>query len=97
MWERGSGIISEDLILTHLPSEMEIPQVKIDVDVAQAGDDLDITLLADGFAHFVSIDHPDGAIPTDNYFNLLPNRPKLVRVTGARPDQVKINALNAKP
>jgi len=94
--EDGRACISEDLILTRLPSQMEIPQVTINADVAPVGEDVEVRLSSSGFAHFVWLDHPDGANPSDNYFNMLPGRPKIVRVTGARPEQVMIGALNRR-
>ncbi|MGC8863448.1 MAG: glycosyl hydrolase 2 galactose-binding domain-containing protein [Armatimonadota bacterium] len=96
--EAGGKCISEDLITTRLPSEMEIPPVAIRADIAMAGDNEVIAnLSSDGFAHFVWLDHPDGAVPTDNYFHMLPNRPRTVHITGARPEQVTVSALNRRP
>jgi beta-mannosidase len=94
--QRDGVPVSDDLILTRFPCEMEIPEVSLDAEVVQVGDDVEVKLSSDGFAHFVSIDHPDDAIPTDNYFNMLPNKPKTVRMTGARVGQVSVSALNEK-
>lgn len=94
--ERGGRVRSDDLILTHFPSEMEIPEVNIDFDTKQVGDHLEVTLKSDGFAHFVYLDLPDEAIPSDNYFNLLPNRPKIIRVANSIGGEISIGALNMK-
>lgn len=94
--EKDGAIHSEDLTLTHFPSEMKIPDVNITADFKQVGNALDVTVSSDGFGHFVYLDLPDSAEVSDNYFNLLPDRPKVVRVTGATPDEIKIDALNIK-
>lgn len=87
---------SEDLVLTRFPSEMKVPEVTIASDIKPLGNDLLVTVSSDGFGHFVYLDLPDGAVPTDNYFNLLPNRPKVIRVSGATPDQISVGALNMR-
>ena len=92
---KDGNVISDDLTLTHFPAEMDIPQAKVSADIVQHGDELEITVRSDAFGHFVYLDLPDGAKPTDNYFNLLPSRPKVVRVSGVKPDQVKASAFNA--
>ncbi len=89
--------VSEDLILTRFPSEMEIPPVTVNMETREVGDAVDVILTASGFGHFVYLDIPDGAVPSDNYFNMLPNRPKIVRVTGAAPDQISVSGLNVAP
>lgn len=90
-----SGVtVSEDLILTRFPSEMDIPRVNVKADTRPAVDAVDVILEADGFGHFVCLDLPDGAIPSDNYFNMLPNRPKIVRVRGASSSEIEIGGLN---
>jgi len=93
--QKDGVFVSDDLILTRFPSEMEVPPVRLSADVRQADDGLEVVISSDGFGHFVRLDLPDSAIPTDNYFNLLPSRPKIVRVTGARAEQVRVSALNA--
>jgi beta-mannosidase len=92
--QRDGVAVSDDLILTRFPSEMEVPPVKVQMDIREAGDAVDVVLSSDGFGHFVRLDLPDGAIPTDNYFNMLPNRPKIIRVTGVRPEQIVVGGLN---
>jgi beta-mannosidase len=93
--QKDGVFVSDDLILTRFPSEMEVPPVKLTADMRDVGDKLEVVVSSDGFGHFVRLELPDGAVPTDNYFNLLPNRPKVVRVKGARADQVRVSALNA--
>lgn len=96
--EKGNRVRSEDLILTRFPSEMEIPEVNIDFDVKQVGNELEVTVTSDGFGHFVYLDLPDGAVPSDNYFNMLPSRPKKIRVTNINVvGEIGIGALNMKP
>lgn len=93
--QSGGATISEDLILTRFPSEIEIPPANLNTAIQQVGDDVQITIRPDGFAHFVWIDHPDDAVPTDNAFNILPNRPKIVLVRGCGADQISVTALNS--
>ena len=93
--EQDEQVISDDTILTCFPRDIQIPRVNLDFETRQAGDDLDVTVTSGGFGHLVYLDLPDGAQPSDNYFNLRPGRPKTVRVSGITPDQVKLGALNA--
>lgn len=94
--QRDGVTMCDDLILTKFPSEMEVPLVNVTAEARQAREDLEVVVTSDGFGHFVYLDLPDGAVPTDNYFNLLPNRPKVVRVIGATAEQVRVGALNRK-
>lgn len=92
---QSNGVtVSEDLILTRLPAELRIPDVKLNTTIQQVGGDVQVTVQPSGFAHFVWIDHPDGAVPTDNAFNVLPNRPKIVRISGCKVADVTVSALN---
>ena len=88
--------VSDDLVLTRFPSEMEVPPVSVTCDARQDGDQVIVAVSSEGFGHFAYLDLPDGAIPTDNYFNVLPNRPRIIRVKGARPDQISVGALNLR-
>lgn len=92
--EIDGKVISDDLALTHFPSEIDIPPVNVSARIRQVGDELEVTVESDGFGHFVYLDLPDGAVPSDNYFNLLPKYPKVVRVTGAAADQIEVGTLN---
>lgn len=93
--ECDGAVVSEDLTLTRLPSELKIPSTNLNTAMQQVGDDVEITVCPDSFAHFVWIDHPDHAVPTDNYFNALPGRAKVVRVSGCLAAEVSVSALNA--
>ncbi len=92
--ERDENVLSEDLILTHFPSEMEIPKVRLTCDVKKNGDVLTVSVSSSGFGHFVFLDVPDSAVVSDNYFNLLPSRPKVIKVKGCKKEDIKVRALN---
>lgn len=94
--QQGGVTVSDDLILTRLPSEVEVPLATIKANMKQNDDGTDVELLSDSFGHFVYLDLPDDAVPSDNYFNMLPNRPKIVHVTGAKPEEIRIGGLNVK-
>ncbi len=91
---RDDALVSEDLTLTHLPKELEIPDVRIDWNAVQMGADVEVSIYSDGFGFFVWIDHPDGAVPEDNYFHLPPGKPRTVRVANSRAEEIRVNALN---
>ncbi|MDH7601785.1 MAG: hypothetical protein QHI38_06520 [Armatimonadota bacterium] len=93
IWQ-NDVLVSEDLTLTHLPRELQIPEVRIDWRAAQEGQDVVITMSSEGFGCFVWIDHPDDAVPEDNYFHLAPERPKIVKVANACAKDIQVNALN---
>ncbi|MCE5199368.1 MAG: glycoside hydrolase family 2 protein [Armatimonadota bacterium] len=94
--EKGGRVRSEDLILTHFPSEMEVPEVDLDAEAKEMGDLVEVTIRSSGFGHFVYLDLPDGAVPSDNYFNMLPNRPKKIRVSGVEVEDILVGALNLR-
>lgn len=94
--ERDGKTLSDDLVLTHFPAEMEIPAVNVRAQTRKTENGVEVTVESDGFGHFVYLDLPDGAKPDDNYFNLLPTRPKVVTVEGVAPEQVRVGALNAR-
>jgi len=91
------GVSVDDCILTHFPSELDVPPVTILAEKRQIGEEIEVAISVDGFAHFVRLELPDGAVPTDNYFNVIPNRPKIVRVRGAKISDIYVTALNARP
>jgi len=95
--QQGGVTISDDLILTRFPSEMEIPSTEIKACMKRSDDGTDVELLSHSFGHFVYLDLPDGAVPSDNYFNMLPNRPKIVHVIGAKPEEIRVCGLNVTP
>lgn len=89
-------VVSDDLILSRFPAEMDVPEVSISCKSREVDGELELTVSSDGFGHFVSLDLPDGAVPSDNYFNLLARRPRVVRVKGAGADEVRVGALNLR-
>ena len=93
--EQNGVMLSDDLILTRFPAEMEIPKVNVQAEVKHVPGGSEVKVTADGFGHFVYLDLPDGAVASDNYFNVLPSRPRIVRVTGCEIEKVAIAALNA--
>ncbi len=94
--EKNGRVRYEDLTLTHLPSEIDIPQANINFDFDQQGNELVVTVTADSFGHFVWLDLPYGARPSDNFFNVIPARPKVVHVAGTISGDIEVNALNMK-
>lgn len=92
---RYARVISDDLILTRFPSEMDVPPTAIRAKITEEGPDVVVALASDTFGHLVYLDLPNVALPSDNYFNLAPGREKVIRVTGARKSEVRVGALNA--
>ena len=57
---------------------------------------LTLTVAAAGYAHAVRLHLPDGALPGDNHFDLLPGATRRVTITGLKPGaQIRITAANA--
>jgi beta-mannosidase len=88
-------LVAEDLTLTHLPKDLKIPDTQIKWSVAEVENAVEVTISSDAFGFFVWIDHPDGAVPQDNYFHLPPGRSKVIRVANTDPKEITVRALNA--
>ena len=82
-------MVGDDEILTAtlraaMPRDLAT-DADIDVSVAPAGKGVyDVTVASDAYARFVELLLPDGAVPQDNYFNLLPDQSRTIRVQSRR-------------
>ena len=57
---------------------------------------LTLTVAAAGYAHAVRLHLPDGAVPDDNPFDLLPGAARRITVTGLKPGaRIRVTAANA--
>ena len=74
-----------------LKAEIECNYTRIDDDI------LHITLTSIGYVHFVSlsVENPHARF-SDNYFDLLPNESKTIKICNCRTEIVKVSAANAK-
>jgi beta-mannosidase len=73
--------VSENLVLFSRPKHLELAKPNIRLDVQPASDDsYAVTLTADAAALYVWLELP-GAQLSDNFFHLLPNQPRTIRVT----------------
>ena len=72
----------ESVCCLEVPKNMDFPQASIHREVSDAGDGIEVTLTADRFARGVFLSLPDhDYFFEDNYFDLLPGRPRTVRLS----------------
>ncbi len=92
---RKDGVtLSEDITTAYFPSELPFPETEVTATIREEPDGVTVELTSDGFAHAVRIETPDGAEVSDNYFNLVPGRPKRVLVTGCRARDISVRGMN---
>lgn len=93
-FERGGVVVADDTVLTVFASEIQVPATSLNIYIQERGNGVEVGVSPDCFAHFVWIDHPDGAMPSDNAFNVLPGQTRVVQVTGCRASEISVSALN---
>ena len=70
--------------------KLELPEVKLTQEARADGDDLLVTVSADGFVSGVHFDADFAA--DDNYFDLLPGQKKTIRIFGAAGETIILRA-----
>jgi beta-mannosidase len=81
----GDGILAEDLLYFRPVKDLALPQASVSTTVKNLGDAFAIGLSSPVLAKnlYVSFDNVDGTF-SDNYFDLLPGKPTVIRFKPAR-------------
>lgn len=93
----GEGIDHENQFVPRLPKEMELPPASLQYRLSQAGDEYLLELRSTALIKGLSIDTGlEARHLSDNYFDLLPGIPKIIRITGKKaPGRLAFNSFNA--
>jgi beta-mannosidase len=93
----GEGIDHENHYAPFLPKDMEFPPVRLDYRVTRVDGEYEIELRSKGLIQGLSIaTETEGIRLSDNFFDLLPGIPKVIKVPGNKsPGTLKFTSLNS--
>ncbi len=101
--DRGTGPDAEGLIVAIPETDAILPGIlratefrnlrlrlpSLDLTVGETDDDTArVTVSSDSYAHAVHLELPDGALPEDDYFDLLPGERRTITIRGIRRSDV---------
>ena len=89
---QGRTIASNEVLFTDV-KQLELPEPRIVVEQRRDGDDLLLNVTSSCYAKYVTLGLPDGCVPSDDCFDLLPGETHVVRVAQA-PDGVTCHLSN---
>lgn len=92
----GDRVVAQDVTLSHYPKLFSLPNPELSTRwrAGEEGSGL-LEITARRFALFVAIEHDDGTVPEDNYFNLAPGATRLVQISGVQRDTPRVTVLNS--
>jgi len=91
---RGREEVARTIFLFDDFRRLHVPDPIAKVQIEPAGKDtVQVRLAAETFVHAVTLEARDRAIPEDNYFDLLPGETRAVKVTGTRPEEVRVRGV----
>ena len=89
---QGRTIASNEVLFTDV-KRLELPEPRIVAEQRRDGDDLLLNVTSSCYAKYVTLGLPDGCVPSDDCFDLLPGETHVVRVAQA-PDGVTCHLSN---